>query len=247
MAHRRCNVDPDPDADLHGAFRCAQLDPAGLRHDLWRGDSFPLWFALIALLAAPSGPVNGVLVMRLGMRPMIRGALWLTAAGGARTGAVLSSCRARRGLRGLFLWTVTVFATAAFTIGNLNALALEPMGHIAGTASSLMGALATVGGAVGRCADRAALQRHGGAGGVLRGLALGLAGRLSCAACRARRWTADSIPSSWPPGGARSAGGRAPYSAGVAASACTGPSARNVRCHHHATTRTFGTQQVQPR
>jgi DHA1 family bicyclomycin/chloramphenicol resistance-like MFS transporter len=48
-----------------------------------------------------------------------------------------------------FAWTVTVFATAAFTIGNLNALALEPMGHIAGTASSLMGALATVGGAVG--------------------------------------------------------------------------------------------------
>jgi DHA1 family bicyclomycin/chloramphenicol resistance-like MFS transporter len=44
---------------------------------------------------------------------------------------------------------VTVFATAAFTIGNLNALALEPLGHIAGTASSLMGALATVGGAVG--------------------------------------------------------------------------------------------------
>jgi DHA1 family bicyclomycin/chloramphenicol resistance-like MFS transporter len=47
------------------------------------------------------------------------------------------------------LWTTVTFSNAAFTIGNLNALALEPMGHIAGTASSLMGSLATVGGAVG--------------------------------------------------------------------------------------------------
>ena len=30
------------------------------------------------------------------------------------------------------------------TIGNLNALALEPMGHIAGMAASVIGAIATV-------------------------------------------------------------------------------------------------------
>jgi predicted DsbA family dithiol-disulfide isomerase len=34
-------VDPDPDADLHGAFRGAQFDPAGLRHDLWTGRELP--------------------------------------------------------------------------------------------------------------------------------------------------------------------------------------------------------------
>ena len=31
------------------------------------------------------------------------------------------------------------------TIGNLNAIALEPMGHIAGTAASVIGAISTVG------------------------------------------------------------------------------------------------------
>jgi DHA1 family bicyclomycin/chloramphenicol resistance-like MFS transporter len=113
-----------------------------------RGEGFPLWFALIALLAAPSGPVNGVLVMRLGMRPMIRGALWLSSAAALGTGVFLLRAPGA-GFAIYFAWTVTVFATAAFTIGNLNALALEPLGHIAGTASSLMGALATVGGAVG--------------------------------------------------------------------------------------------------
>ena len=33
---------------------------------------------------------------------------------------------------------------AGLTFGNLNALALEPMGHIAGLASSVVGAISTV-------------------------------------------------------------------------------------------------------
>ncbi|MDG4648842.1 multidrug effflux MFS transporter [Roseibacterium sp. SDUM158017] len=115
-----------------------------------RSDSFPLWFALIALLAAPAAPINGTLVMRLGMRPMIRRALWLSASAAFATAAFLWVFAAPGdGFAVFFLWSVTVFATAAFTIGNLNALALEPLGHIAGTAASLMGALATVGGALG--------------------------------------------------------------------------------------------------
>jgi DHA1 family bicyclomycin/chloramphenicol resistance-like MFS transporter len=112
-----------------------------------RGDSFPLWFALIALLAAPAGPSTAILVMRLGMRPMIRGALWLSAVAAFGTAVFLIRRAPGAGFAIYFVWSVTVFATAAFTIGNLNALALEPLGHIAGMASSLMGALATVGGA----------------------------------------------------------------------------------------------------
>ena len=36
-----------------------------------------------------------------------------------------------------FAWSCSVFALAGFTIGNLNALALEPLGHIAGMAASV--------------------------------------------------------------------------------------------------------------
>ena len=42
-------------------------------------------------------------------------------------------------------WTASVFFQAGLTLGNLNALALEPMGHIAGMAASLVTAIATVG------------------------------------------------------------------------------------------------------
>jgi DHA1 family bicyclomycin/chloramphenicol resistance-like MFS transporter len=112
-------------------------------------DSFPYWFALIAAVAAPAAPINGRLVVRLGMRPLVRRALVAQMAGSLAVLALLAS-----GMLGpaefwvFFAWACTVFALAGFTIGNLNALALEPLGHIAGMAASVMGALATVGGAV---------------------------------------------------------------------------------------------------
>ena len=42
------------------------------------------------------------------------------------------------------LWSIGVFGMAGLTLGNLNALALEPVGHIAGMAASVTGSIATV-------------------------------------------------------------------------------------------------------
>ncbi len=111
-------------------------------------DSFPFWFAAIALCSAPAAPLNGWLVIRLGMRPLIRRALFAQVAMSAIVLVVLASGgMGTSEVWAYFAWSVTVFAMLGFTIGNLNALALEPLGHIAGLAASLMGALATVGGA----------------------------------------------------------------------------------------------------
>lgn len=118
-----------------------------------RGETFHYWFAVIALLAAPAAPINGRLVVRLGMRPMIRTSLALSGVlSFVAAGAMASGLFGAAEFWVYFIWTTSIFATAAFTIGNLNALALEPLGHIAGTAASLMGSLATVGGAVGGAA-----------------------------------------------------------------------------------------------
>ncbi|MBF9047298.1 Bcr/CflA family efflux MFS transporter [Rhodobacterales bacterium LSUCC0031] len=117
-------------------------------HTYDRGDSFPLWFGLIALAAAPAGPINGLLVMRLGMRPLIRITLILQAGLALLLGVLFALGAFGEAAFWIYLgWNVTLFATAAFTIGNLNALALEPLGHIAGMAASVMGAIATVIGA----------------------------------------------------------------------------------------------------
>ena len=112
-------------------------------------ESFPLWFCLIALLSAPTGPINGKIVMHTGMRPLIR--MTMLAQAGLSLILALAFLSGVLGAAefGVYVfWNVTLFATAGFSIGNLNALALEPLGHIAGMASSVMGAISTVGGAL---------------------------------------------------------------------------------------------------
>ena len=41
-------------------------------------------------------------------------------------------------------WTISIFFMAGLVFGNLNALSLEPLGHIAGMASSVVMAISTV-------------------------------------------------------------------------------------------------------
>ena len=45
-------------------------------------------------------------------------------------------------------WQATVFFMVGTAMGNLNALAMEPMGHIAGMAASVIGAISTVLGSI---------------------------------------------------------------------------------------------------
>lgn len=111
-----------------------------------RGDEFPLWFALIALVSGTASFLNARLVVRLGMRRLVTGML--------AAQVVLSAGMAAATAAGLWpaalafpahvAWTVGVFFMAGMTFGNLTALALEPVGHIAGLAASAVGALATV-------------------------------------------------------------------------------------------------------
>jgi len=115
-----------------------------------RADSFPLWFGLVAILSANSSILNATLVLRLGMMFLVRGMLIaqviLTAL------MILLSFAATAGhvppnlyFAGFLVWQVSLFFQAGMTIGNLAAIAQEPMGHIAGMAASVISAFATVG------------------------------------------------------------------------------------------------------
>ncbi|RUS60398.1 MFS transporter [Pseudorhodobacter sp. E13] len=111
-----------------------------------RGPSFPLWFALVALCAGVASPVNAMLVGRLGMRVMITRTL-IAQIILSSTMVALTLAGALQGdtaFAAFVLWMIGVFAMAGLTLGNLNALALEPVGHIAGMAASVTGAISTV-------------------------------------------------------------------------------------------------------
>ena len=111
-----------------------------------RADTFPLWFGGIALLSASGSLLNAALVERLGMRRIAATALGAQVA--IATGVVLAFWSGIDGAPAFalyLLWALSLFLLAALTVGNLNALAMEPVGHVAGMASSVIGAVASVG------------------------------------------------------------------------------------------------------
>ena len=111
-----------------------------------RAESFPLWFAFIALASASGSIVNASVVVRLGMRRVVvatyAGMLGLTLAllGVTATGLMPEVLAFPAHL----LWSIALFAMMGLSMGNLNALAMEPVGHIAGLAASVTSAIATV-------------------------------------------------------------------------------------------------------
>jgi MFS transporter, DHA1 family, multidrug resistance protein len=111
-----------------------------------QGAAFPLWFGGIAVIAGSGSLLNAALVMRVGMRRLIK--LVLAGQLGLSTlmiAAILLPIPDRAEFVVYLLWTTSVFFQSGLMIGNLNALGMEPMGHIAGLAASVIAALATVG------------------------------------------------------------------------------------------------------
>lgn len=107
-----------------------------------RADSFPFWFGAVALVSGSGSVLNAWLVVRLGMRRMVT---WSMAAQLLISATVLGMSLAGLGAFWVFVaWQCSVFFIAGTTLGNLNAIAMEPMGHIAGMAASVIGAIATV-------------------------------------------------------------------------------------------------------
>jgi DHA1 family bicyclomycin/chloramphenicol resistance-like MFS transporter len=112
-----------------------------------RSASFPYWFALIAILSASSSVLNSQLVVRLGMRALINAAFRVQAALSIAMLLLwyIGVLQNTIGFAFFVIWIFSLFFMAGMTIGNLTALAMEPVGHIAGTAASVISALATIG------------------------------------------------------------------------------------------------------
>lgn len=111
-----------------------------------RAESFPLWFAGIALVSASGSLINAALVERLGMRRIALTMLSAQVVASSTMALLLaSSALVRDAAFGAYiLWAGSVFFMGGLVMGNLNALAMEPMGHIAGMAASIIGAVSTV-------------------------------------------------------------------------------------------------------
>ncbi|MBN9030501.1 MAG: MFS transporter [Rhizobiales bacterium 63-7] len=130
---------------LFGFINSAQQIYVGI-YEL--GSLFPVAFAAVALFMSLASFLNAQLVGRVGMRRLSHGALvgfmavtlmWLV--------VQISMAHPMP-----FMLFIGFFGVAMFLFGwigaNFNSLAMEPLGHVAGTASSVLGFLSTVGGAI---------------------------------------------------------------------------------------------------
>lgn len=110
-----------------------------------RADSFPYWFALISILAGTASLLNANIVVRFGMRSVVT----ISFAVQILLSAIMLAFSLWPPSDGLYfavfmIWQTSVFFLAGMTFGNLNALAMEPVGHIAGLAASILGGVATL-------------------------------------------------------------------------------------------------------
>lgn len=110
-----------------------------------RAETFPYWFGAVAILAGSASLLNAAIVGRFGMRLLVTVTLAVQ--------ILLSSAMLIFDLGGLgepygfaafVIFQTCLFFQAGLTLGNLNAIAMEPMGHIAGMAASVVSAVSTV-------------------------------------------------------------------------------------------------------
>jgi DHA1 family bicyclomycin/chloramphenicol resistance-like MFS transporter len=107
------------------------------------GPLFPLYFAIAALAIGTAAALNSRLVIRFGMRFLNwRALIGITVLSAGFLPLVLMT----GGVPPLWLfvvWQLASFFCIGIMFGNFSALAMEPLGHIAGLGAAFVGAVST--------------------------------------------------------------------------------------------------------
>ncbi len=151
------------------------------------GEMFAIYFGLAALAIGAASLLNSLLVMRLGMRLLTQSALVGLVLLSGVFFAVFHALDGQPSITLFMTWQLASFFCVGLLFGNLNALAMEPLGKMAGLGAALVGSISTLislpfGWLIGRMFDGTVLPLVGGF------CALGLAALI--AAC----WTERALP-----------------------------------------------------
>lgn len=122
------------------------------------GEKFPLYFAALASALGLASFANSRLVMRFGMQALSGWALRVSAGLSVAFLGVVLAFGGHPPLFAFVGYLLVVFFCNGLLFGNFNALSMEPMGHIAGSAAAVIGALTSfvsvvIGTPIGRAYD----------------------------------------------------------------------------------------------
>jgi len=107
------------------------------------GDRFPILFGVIAFSIGLASFLNSRLVMRFGMRFLVRWslrAIFILAVFGF---GIAASTKGHPPLWFLISFLMLSFFCVGILFGNQNSLAMEPLGHLAGIGAAIVGSLST--------------------------------------------------------------------------------------------------------
>ena len=107
------------------------------------GVQFPIYFAILAAALGCASFVNAKLVVRLGMRHLCWIALILLSCFAVVFLLIAYLLAGHPPLWSLMIYLLVSFFCLGVLFGNFNALAMEPLGHIAGVAAAVIASLTT--------------------------------------------------------------------------------------------------------
>jgi DHA1 family bicyclomycin/chloramphenicol resistance-like MFS transporter len=108
------------------------------------GELFPIFFGVIALSIGVASLINTRLVVRFGMRFLVSWSL-ITIFGLSLIALVVAFLAAGVPSLWLFMaYLMLTFFCVGILFGNQNALAMEPLGHMAGIGAAVVGSLSTL-------------------------------------------------------------------------------------------------------
>ncbi len=107
------------------------------------GEAFTLYFGGLALLFGIASLANSHFVVKFGMRKMCHRAMAVIAIASLLF-MVLNLTMATIPLPLFVVYVAIIFFSFGLMFGNLNAIAMEPMGHIAGMASAIIGSVSSI-------------------------------------------------------------------------------------------------------
>jgi DHA1 family bicyclomycin/chloramphenicol resistance-like MFS transporter len=131
------------------------------------GTQFPLYFAIIALSIGGASFLNGRLVLRYGMRSLSNWSVLALTLLSITFSVFAFVFNGNPPLLALMIYLMASFFCVGILFGNLNSLAMEPLGHIAGVGAAVVGSLSTfisvpLGTLIGQSYDNTILPLVGG-------------------------------------------------------------------------------------
>ena len=108
------------------------------------GTQFPIYFGALAVAVGLASLLNSGLVLRFGMHALANQSLLLMMVLSLLFLAIVWVCDGHPPLWLFMAICLALFFCIGILFGNLNSIAMEPLGHVAGTAAAVIGSSTTL-------------------------------------------------------------------------------------------------------